>query len=131
MAARILIVEDSAVIRERIRALLVPLPSIDVIGHAETADEAITAIDELSPDIVTLDIGLRDGNGFDVLRWLSENDGNRPEVVVLTLIEKGSILDQLANWNVSAVLDKSTDFERITGEVARLAAARTADGGRN
>jgi two-component system chemotaxis response regulator CheB len=124
MAARVLIVEDSEVIRERIKALLAPLPSVTIVGHAETASDAISAILDLNPDVVTLDIGLRVGNGFDVLRWLSTNGAKPPHVIVVTLIEKDSIQDRLDGWNVGAILDKSKEFNQLVEEVVRLSHGR-------
>ena len=123
MGTRVLVVEDSAVIRERIRALLEPIPSVIIVGHAETASDAISAIVDLSPDIITLDIGLRSGNGFDVLRWLSADNGHQPEVIVITLLERDSVQERLSSWKVRAVLDKSTDFGRLTEEIVKLGSA--------
>src|SRR6187455_2202155 len=120
MAARVLIVEDSAIIRERINALLAPLPSVMIVGYAETAADAIAAIGDLNPDVVTLDIGLRSGNGFDVLRWISTDGAPRPKVIVITLIEKDAIRDRLVSCQVGAILDKSTEFNLLASEVIRL-----------
>jgi two-component system, chemotaxis family, protein-glutamate methylesterase/glutaminase len=54
--ARVLVVDDSATMRGLIRNVLSADPAIEVVGEAGDAMEARTAIKQLNPDVVTLDI---------------------------------------------------------------------------
>ena len=68
---KVFLVEDSAPIVARLKDLLATVPGASVVGHAATADAAITGIPAEQPDIVLLDLALADGTtGFDVLRAL-------------------------------------------------------------
>jgi len=71
---RILTVDDEILALRRLRLLLQAMPHVELVGEAGSCKEAIEAIARLAPDVVLLDIRLRDGDGFDVLEWM----GNRP-----------------------------------------------------
>ncbi|HGY55331.1 MAG TPA: response regulator transcription factor [Caldithrix abyssi] len=62
-----LIVDDAAIIRQELKILFADYPEIEIIGEASCLDEAIQIIHEQSPDVVFLDIQLRNENGFDLL----------------------------------------------------------------
>jgi len=77
---RVLIVDDSAVIRDRLREALRDAPGAVVAGEARDAVEAWRLFLDLNPDLVILDIGIPRGNGIDVLRAIK---GASPETVVV------------------------------------------------
>jgi DNA-binding NarL/FixJ family response regulator len=77
------LVEDSAVVRTHIEQMLGQLPGLLLAGTADTADEALKLVDVTSPDLLILDILLREGTGFDVLRNLHHRT-HRPRVIVWT-----------------------------------------------
>ena len=56
MRPRVLIVDDEAPARERLRSLLVELDQADVVGEAVTGEEALQRTAELAPDVVLLDV---------------------------------------------------------------------------
>ena len=60
--ARVLVVDDSATMRGLISAVLNSDPDVDVVGQASDAMEARSAIKELNPDVVTLDIEMPNTN---------------------------------------------------------------------
>ena len=66
MTTRVLIVDDSAVARQALRVALTADRGLRVVGEAATGVEALQLIDELRPDIVTMDVFLRAENGIDV-----------------------------------------------------------------
>lgn len=82
MQLRIFIVEDSPIMRGVLNDLLVQAGA-DVVGQADNAAQAIRDIKRLDPDAIIVDIGLRRGTGFDVLRAL-ERDERPGTRVVLT-----------------------------------------------
>ena len=53
---RVLVVDDNDVIRSGLTALLATVPDIEVVGEAATGREAIQRTEELSPDVVLLDV---------------------------------------------------------------------------
>jgi DNA-binding NarL/FixJ family response regulator len=66
-AIRILIVDDHSVVRRGIKSLLSNHADFDVVGEADTASLALRLVEQLSPDIVLLDIRLPDESGLNVL----------------------------------------------------------------
>ena len=74
---RVLIVDDEHLARQALRRLLADHPEVEIVGEAETIEQAITAIRQTQPDLVFLDIELGGGDGFDLLAALE-----RPPVVV-------------------------------------------------
>ena len=65
---QVLIVDDHAIFRQGLRKLFDEHADFSVVGEAASGSEAITAVKQLSPDILLLDLQLGDMTGLDVLR---------------------------------------------------------------
>lgn len=81
---RIIIVDDHAVVRRGVRALLESQPGWEVVGEAVTGREAVDLAKRLYPDIVVMDLSLPELNGLDAARQILK-DSPRTEVLVLTM----------------------------------------------
>jgi two-component system LytT family response regulator len=79
---RVVVVEDAPPEGDGVRAHLSRIPDVEVVADCCTGKQAVTAICDLSPDLVVLDVRLPDLSGFDVLRKIP--DAKRPLVIVLT-----------------------------------------------
>src|SRR5689334_12246955 len=80
---RVLLLEDSPLIADQVFELLEDSPCTTPIGIVATEGEAIAFNSEHEPDLMTLDLHLKQGTGFGVLRALSHST-KRPIVIVLT-----------------------------------------------
>jgi two-component system, chemotaxis family, protein-glutamate methylesterase/glutaminase len=69
---RVLVVEDSARVREFLLQILRSDPEIEVVGTAETGEEALEAVGRTRPDVVTMDVHMPKMNGFDATRRIME-----------------------------------------------------------
>jgi two-component system response regulator DevR len=87
-AVRIVLVDDSEVVRMGLRALLGTEPVIAIAGEAASVATAIETCARLQPDVVLLDIRLPDGTGFEACREILRQ---RPETRVLILT---SVIDE-------------------------------------
>jgi response regulator of citrate/malate metabolism len=56
----------------------------EVLGRCHTAAEALTAVDELAPDLLLLDLYLPDESGLSIMRRLNERPDRRPDVLAIT-----------------------------------------------
>jgi|SRR5882724_11912744 len=83
---RVLIADDEPLARERIRTLLEPESDIDVIGECSNGLQAVSAIDELKPDLVFLDVQMPEMSGFEVLETIATND--LPVVIFVTAFDQ-------------------------------------------
>ena len=84
MALRILVVDDHAVVRRGVRALLESHEGWEVCGEATTGRDAVEQSRRLRPDVVVMDLSLPGLNGLDATRQILK-DAPDTEVLVLTM----------------------------------------------
>jgi two-component system response regulator AlgR len=82
MKLRVLIVDDEAPARERLRSLLAELDQADVIGEAVTGEQALQRTVELAPDVVLLDVRMPGIDGIEAARHM--NVLEQPPAVIFT-----------------------------------------------
>jgi len=70
---RVLLVDDHAVVRKGLRALLDREPSIEVVGEAEHGEQAVRAADRVRPDVVLMDLEMPGLNGIEATRRIVES----------------------------------------------------------
>ena len=83
---RVLTVDDEVLALRRLRLLLQAMPHVELVGEASSCREAIENIAKLAPDVVLLDIRMRDGDGFDIVEWIGERP-NPPAIVFVTAFD--------------------------------------------
>lgn len=86
MTIRVLIVDDEPLARDTIRLLLDGRDSIEIVGEAATGEEAISAIKELEPNLVFLDIQMPGMTGFDVVKTVGPE--NMPKIIFATAYDE-------------------------------------------
>jgi two-component system, OmpR family, response regulator len=107
---RVLLVEDSKLLAERLCEILGQLPGVEVVGTVDTEREAVAMARAKSVDAIILDLQLREGSGFGVLRTLGKS---RPVVVVLTNFFLPSFAERAKEMGVEQFLDKGADFDQL------------------
>ncbi len=116
---RVMIVEDSAVVRLLLQHIIGSDPRFEIVSISETAEEALACLDRVRPDVISLDIRLPGMNGLDAtLRIMSTRP--TPIVVVAASVE-GDELDIAMNAlraGAVAVVEKpvgttNEDYERV------------------
>ena len=117
----IFLVEDSAMVRERLEKILAAIPGAHIQGHATQPREAIRDILAAKPDVVVLDLKLDGGSGFDVLR---EVHGREPGIDFYMLSNFSSEPYRRYAERLGALgfFDKSSEFERVRDVIAERAA---------
>lgn len=128
---RVLIVDDSAFVRKVVRQMLSRSPFLEVVGACRDGEEALEQVEQLQPDVVTLDLNMPrlDGIGF-----LRQQMTRRPVPVVLLSIasESGEQVIQALEAGAVDVVQKPTALasERVLevadNLIAKVKAAATA-----
>lgn len=110
---RVLLVEDSAAVAERVCESIREIGGVTVVetlNHEETATERLA---RGGIDVVILDLHLSRGSGFGVLRALSTRKHRRPVVVIFTNYDLPEYRRQAIALGADHYLDKGRDFGRI------------------
>lgn len=89
--ARVLIVDDSTVIRRLLTAALSSDPAIEVAGTAANGRIALAKIPQVNPDLITLDVEMPELDGLATLRALRQDYPHLPVVMFSTLTDKGAV----------------------------------------
>ncbi len=117
MMLRVLLVEDSKLLAERVREVLDQIPGVQVVGTADTERGAVAMTRANDVDAIILDLQLKEGTGFGVLRALGKL---RPAVVVLTNFSLPIFAERARELGVDQILDKGMDFERLPAVLASI-----------
>jgi two-component system, OmpR family, response regulator len=110
---RVLLVEDSSLLAARLSELIRRLPEVDLIDTVDSEAEALRRVAASTPDVLILDLHLRSGSGFGVLRSLGRSRGPRPKIIILTNFGLPEYRRQAESFGVEAFLDKSCDYYRL------------------
>ncbi|HEY9103033.1 response regulator transcription factor [Chitinimonas sp.] len=119
-STRIYLVDDSPAIRERLVEMIAAIPATEVVGMAETAEQAVSDILRQQPDCVVLDLRLLEGSGLDVLRRVHPD---APDIIfaVLTNHADSQYRRLCLAAGASYFYDKSTDVAQVRDLLAWLA----------
>src|SRR5690554_1053528 len=80
-----LIIDDEPLARKRLLSLVEEIDNLRLLGQCKTGKEAVSSIEELQPDLIFLDIQMKDMNGFDVLKKLKTT--KKPMVIFVTAFD--------------------------------------------
>ena len=104
---RCLIVDDNASFVVAARRIL-DGGELSVVGEAATATEALQRADELSPDVILLDIDLAGESGLDVARQLARRaNGAGPDIVLISAYPEDDFADLIAEAPAVGFVPKS------------------------
>jgi two-component system, OmpR family, response regulator len=118
-ALRVLLVEDSDLLVQRITELLNDLPNIEIVGVAASEADALARLEAGDIDAVILDLQLHTGSGFGILRALRGRE-SPPAVVVFTNFAIGAYRDTALALGAQHFLDKSRDYHRLPAVLQEL-----------
>ena len=110
---KMLLVEDSKLLRYILFDAINHLENVNVVGTATTQKQAIDLLDETEFDIVLLDIELAQGNGFEVIKHLQQADYafKQPVMLMLTNHAHPHYRNLAKTLGVPYFFDKSMDFD--------------------
>ena len=116
---KVVIVDDSALVRQRLATMISGLPGIELAGEAISVAQALELIERCHPQAVVLDVRLKDGNGFDVLRQVKREPG-APVVIMLTSFPSNKARQTCKGLGGDFFFDKATEFEKALDVLADM-----------
>lgn len=117
MTLRILTVDDEHLALRRMKLLLQTIPQAEHVGEASNCADALAKIHALRPDLLLLDIKMRDGSGFDVVSALAARP-NPPAVILVTAFDQFAA--QAFDCAVVDYLLKPVERERLVRAISRV-----------
>jgi DNA-binding NarL/FixJ family response regulator len=121
---RVLLVDDHALVRAGIRALIEMIESVDVVGEAGNGAEALLSIERLHPHIVLLDITMPDMNGLEVLQKITSRfTGVR--VIILTMHEAREYAVQALHFGAAGFIPKSAAAAELKDAIEMVMQGKT------
>jgi len=123
---RVFIVEDSALIRERLVEDIGNDARVRVVGCADSEQDAVVSIEREHPDAVIVDISLRAGSGLGVIRQVRRKfSRQRLCIAVLTNYAYSDLRRKSMECGADYFFDKAEDYERVGELIQDLADARS------
>jgi two-component system invasion response regulator UvrY len=120
MAIRVFMVDDHVLVRTGMRMILSAAVDIDVIGEADSGEEALPQIRKLKPDVVLCDLHLPGISGLEVTERVVRKDG-RPRVVIVSVLEDGPLPRRLIEAGASGYVGKGGDADELLRAVREVA----------
>lgn len=118
---QVMLVEDSHIISDLISENLSHIPNLELLGIAETESEALAMLHAQPCDVLILDIQLRQGNGINLLRVLSNDPAYARTVkVVLSNHVSGTYRRICEQYGVQFFFDKTSEFPQLQQLLSRF-----------
>jgi DNA-binding NarL/FixJ family response regulator len=111
---RILLVDDHAVLRSGLEALLSLEPDLDVVGKVSTGEEAVERVKALRPNVVVMDLGMPGMGGLEATRQITALGGQSHVLVLTSHAEEEYLLPVLEAGGSGFVRKTSADEDLIT-----------------
>ncbi|MEI7895779.1 MAG: response regulator transcription factor [bacterium] len=116
---KLVIADDSSLMRERIKSQVRNFNQVDVVGEASNGRTALEMIIEFDPDLVILDLHMPELGGMEVLKKIK--DGKmKTKVCILTNYSYPQYRDRCLALGADYFLSKSDDFEKTNFVIANI-----------
>ena len=122
-SCRVLIVDDHPLFRRGLVQLLRTIPAFVLVGEAASGAEGLVLARELRPDLILLDLNMRDGDGLDMLRGLRAAR-SEARVVMVTVSDSGEDVVAALRGGAEGYLLKDMEPEAMLEALQAVAAGR-------
>ncbi|GAB4251938.1 MAG: two-component system response regulator MnoR [Thermoleophilia bacterium] len=121
---RLLLVDDHQIVTEGLKYTLELEPDLEVVGQAETGDQALKLVQQLRPDLVLLDLKLRGETGADVCRRIRQADPDAAVVILTTYMEEESLVECIMAGARGYVI-KDVELDELKRIIRRVASGQS------
>lgn len=118
---RIVLVDDHALVRDGLRALLSATSRIEVVGEAESGEAALSLLEKQpQPDVLLVDIGLRDTNGLELTQILCQRYPSI-RVLMLSMYDNEEYVRSSVRMGARGYVLKDASFREIIAAIEAVA----------
>jgi len=121
---RVALVDDHSLVRDGIKALLAVMPPLEVVGEAENGAEALEMVERCQPDLLLVDIGLKDMNGLELTRVLSKQYPLL-KILVLSMYDNHEYVSESVRSGASGYVLKNSPSREIIAAIEAIASGGT------
>jgi DNA-binding NarL/FixJ family response regulator len=121
---RILLVDDHPLVREGLRSRLQTEPGYEVVAEAGSADEALIALKQATPDLALLDVGLRQGSGIELARALLAQ-APALRVLMFSMYDNPEYVQRALEAGASGYVLKDASVEALLAAIEAVRAGGT------
>jgi DNA-binding NarL/FixJ family response regulator len=117
--SRVFVVDDHPIVRQGLALMINREPDLVVCGEAEEAQSALTAIEELRPDVVIVDISLNGPDGIDLVKTIRCRHASMP-VLVLSMHDESVYAERALRAGANGYIMKQEATERVLIAIRRI-----------
>src|SRR3954470_2095358 len=118
---RVVLVDDHAIVRTGLKAVLAAASEVEVVGEASGGTEAVTLLARTPADVVVMDISMAEGDGITATRAITKGNPDAPRVLVLTMHAEEAYLEAVLEAGASGYLVKSAADRELVEAIRAVA----------
>jgi DNA-binding NarL/FixJ family response regulator len=121
---RVALVDDHSLVRDGIKALLAVMAPLEVVGEAENGADAIEMVGRCKPDLLLVDISLKDMNGLELTRVLRSQYPTL-KVLMLSMYDNNEYVSESVRAGASGYVLKNSPSREIIAAIEAIASGGT------
>ena len=121
---RVALVDDHSLVRDGIRALLAVVDFLAIVGEADSGANAIEMVRDTQPDLLLVDIGLKDMNGLELTRQL-RREHPAIKILILSMYDNNEYVSESVRSGASGYVLKNSPSREIIAAIEAIASGGT------
>ncbi|MGE8143753.1 response regulator [Pseudomonas frederiksbergensis] len=121
---RVALVDDHSLVRDGIRALLAVVDFLAIVGEADSGASAIEMVRDTQPDLLLVDIGLKDMNGLELTRQL-RREHPQIKILILSMYDNNEYVSESVRSGASGYVLKNSPSREIIAAIEAIASGGT------
>lgn len=125
---RLFLVDDHPLVRDGLRARLGAMPNLEIVGEAGSGAEALALLDTLRPDLMLVDVGMKDMNGIDLAALVLERSDPQhpaPHIVMLSMYDNPEYVQKAMQVGARGYVLKDAPAAEIVAAIEAVSAGGT------
>jgi DNA-binding NarL/FixJ family response regulator len=125
---RLFLVDDHPLVRDGLRARLGAMPNLEIVGEAGSGAEALALLDTLRPDLMLVDVGMKDMNGIDLAALVLQRDYQQqpaPHIVMLSMYDNPEYVQKALQVGARGYVLKDAPAAEIVAAIEAVSAGGT------